>query len=308
MTATLDQWLAACRAAGLRMRRQGRAWCGPCPVCQAGDDRFALREGDRQAVIAHARCGHTFLEILRALDPEGKRSGEGARPCSRPVRPRPAAGPPPDPRTLPQARNAQRILRRAHRGRPTYYRRKFPHVDHLVWSSRDGGTWLVPLQLLAAGRLLPGVAGLQYILEDGSRRFQKDSNPTGLVAAPRWRDAGPLVLAEGVTSALAICLAVPEPPVAVVACLSRTGLVAVSGRLGTRPAMVIADRDLPDKRGIEHGTESAQKTGLPLWLPREAPADAWDVWRRGGAELERMREWITRKAAEAPEWPAREPK
>ena len=307
MTATLDQWLAACRRAGLRMRRQGRAWCGPCPVCRAGDDRFALREGDRQAVIAHARCGHTFMELLRALDPEGKGPAGSRGAGARPPRPR-RAGPPPDPRTLSPARSARRMLRQARRGRPPYYRRKFPDIDHRVWTSRDGGTWLVPLHVLAAGRLLPGVAGLQYVLADGSRRFQRRSKPTGLVAAPRWRDAGPLVLAEGVTTALAICLAVPEPPLAVVACMSRTGLVAIARRLGTRPAMVIADRDLPDKRGIEPGTESAQRTGLPLWLPREAPADAWDVWRRRGPELERMREWITRQAAEAPEWPPPERK
>ena len=294
-TAALDDWLAACSAAGIKMRRSGRDWCGPCPVCQDGDDRFAIRAGEHRPVIVNARCGHTWRELMQALNPDAGR-GEVLQPATTCRRPRPhnRAHAPEDPRQSPQARRARQLLTRAHRARPGYFRLRFPNVDELVWT-HDGATWLVPLRMFRDGRILPGLAGLQYILPDGIRRFQRDARTLGLVAVARWRDAGPLVLVEGATTAMAVRLALQDPPLAVLACLSRAGLVAVSAQLGTRPGLVIADRDQPDKRGIEPGTEAAQKTALPFWLPRHTPADAWDVWREAGPELDRMREWILRR-------------
>ena len=294
-TAGLHDWLDACRRAGLEMRRSGRDWCGPCPVCQTGDDRFAIRAGERRPVIVSARCGHTWLEVMRALNPDAGGGGEAPRTAAtcRRARPRDRAATPADPRQSPQARRARQLLARAHRGRPEYFRRRFPDVAELVWT-HDGATWLVPLRTFRAGRVQPGLAGLQYILPDGTRRFQRDAKTLGLVAVARWRDAGPLVLVEGATTAMAVRLALEDPPLAVLACLSRAGLVAVSAQLGARPGLVIADRDKLDKRGIEPGTEAAQHTGLPFWLPRHAPADAWDVWRTAGPELDAMRQWIAK--------------
>lgn len=294
-TAGIEEWLDACRRAGLKMRRSGRDWCGPCPVCQTGDDRFAIRAGEKRPVIVSARCGHTWLEVMRALNPDTGSGGEVARTataCQRDTRR--IRRTTTDPRRLPQARNARRILAGAHRGRPTYFRKRFPDVDELVWTL-DGRTWLVPLRIMRDGQLLPGLAGLQYILEDGTRRFQKDAKAHGLVAVPRWRATGPLLLAEGVTSALALCQAIQDPPLAILACLSRAGLVAASRQLGSRAGLVIGDRDRPDERGIEPGTEAAQKTNLPFWLPHDAPADPWDVWHADGPELQDMREWILRR-------------
>ena len=290
-TAGLPEWLNACRRAGLEMRRSGRDWCGPCPVCQTGDDRFAIRAGQRRPVIVNARCGHTWLELMCALNPDTGSGGEVARTAAACRRHTPRNRRAADPRQLPQARNARRMLARAHRGRPTYFRKRFPNVDELVWTL-DGTTWLVPLRIVRNGQLLPGLAGLQYILEDGTRRFQKDATTRGLVAVPRWTATGPLLLTEGVTSAMALFQAIQDPPLGILACLSRAGLVAASGQLGDRPGLVIGDRDRPDERGIEPGTEAAQKTSLPFWLPHDAPADPWDVWHAAGAELDAMQKWV----------------
>lgn len=289
-TAGIEEWLDACRRAGLKMRRSGRDWCGPCPVCQTGDDRFAIRAGEKRPVIVSARCGHTWLEVMRALNPDTGR-GEVRRPAAACRRPRPRDTAPADPRESPQAHRARQLLARAHRGRPAYFRQRFPNVDELVWT-HDGEAWLVPLRVFRDGRVLPRIAGLQYIRPNGTRRFQRDAKTLGLVAVARWRDAGPIVLVEGATSAMAVRLALEDPPLAVLACLSRAGLVAVSQHLGTRPGLVLGDRDIPDKRGIEPGTEAAQKTNLPFWLPHDAPADPWDVWHANGPELQDMREWI----------------
>ena len=117
-TAGLPEWLDACRRAGLEMRRSGRDWCGPCPVCQTGDDRFAIRAGEKRPVIVNARCGHTWLELMRALNPDTGSGGEVARTAAACRRDAPRSRRAADPRQLPQARNARRMLARAHRGRP----------------------------------------------------------------------------------------------------------------------------------------------------------------------------------------------
>ena len=51
--------------------------------------------------------------------------------------------------------------------------------------------------------------------------------------------------------------------------------------------------------GVEPGTESAQQTGLPPWLPATAAREPWNVWRTRGADLEGMREWTRKQTATA---------
>ena len=103
--------------------------------------------------------------------------------------------------------------------------------------------WLVPLKPFADGQLLPGIAGAQFILPDGAKRFQRDLRISRLATSPRWRAAGPLLLTEGVTSALAVALSITDPPLGVLACLSRNGPLETARRLGRRPAAVIADHN-----------------------------------------------------------------
>ena len=184
-----------------------------------------------------------------------------------------------DPTLSEQARRARRFFARAHRGQPTYFRRKFPGSDRLVWTHRD--MWLVPLKPFAGGQLLPGIAGLQFILPAGAKRFQRDLRLSGLATSPRWRAAGPLLFTEGVTSVLAVALTITDPPLGVLACLSRNGRLETVRQMGRRPAAVIADHDHPDQNGVRPGIDAAVRTGLPWWAPTTEGFDAWDVWNAG---------------------------
>ena len=147
-----------------------------------------------------------------------------------------------------------------------------------------------------AGRLLPGIAGTQFILPDGNKRFQRHLPLSELTTSPRWRAAGPLLLTEGVTSTLAVALCITDPPLGVPACLSRNRLLETARRLGRRPAAVIADHDHLDENGVRPGIDAAVRTGLPWWAP---PTER--VRRLG--RLERRRDRAPRRVGAEPEQP-----
>ena len=279
---TVHDWIDACRRQGITLRRRGQEHCGPCPICQTGDDRFWIKPGRVQLVLARCRHGHTYRQLHRVL------LGDSFDAPVPPRRRHPAAVAVVDPTLSDQAQRARRLFTVAHRGQPTYFRRKFPDSERLVWTHRD--MWLVPLKPFAGGQLLPGIADAQFILPDGAKRFQRDLRLPGLATSPRWRAAGPLLLTEGVTSALAVALTITDPPLGVLACLSRNGLLETARRLGRRPAAVIADHDHPDKNGVRPGIDAAVRTGLPWWAPATEGFDAWG--RRAAGEVAPPIEWV----------------
>ena len=212
------------------------------------------------------------------------RTGNGTARCSatrstprfgRGAGARPGAAELGDPMLSEQAHRPRRLFAAAHCGQPTCFRRKFPESDRLVCTHRD--MWLAPLKPFAVGQLLPGIADAQSILPDGAKRFQRDPRLSGLATSPCWRAAGPLLLTEGVTSALTVT----DPSLGVLACLSRNGLLETASRLGPRPAAVIADHDHPDANGVRPGIDAAVRTGLPWWAPATEGFDARDVWNAG---------------------------
>jgi len=75
----------------------------------------------------------------------------------------------------------------------------------------------VPLKPFASGQLLASIAKTQFILPDGTKPFRRHLRLSGLAMSPRWRAAGPLLLAEGVSSALAVALCITDPPFGVLA-------------------------------------------------------------------------------------------
>ena len=282
--ATVTDWIDACRRQGIALRRRGQEHCGPCPICQTGDDRFSIKPGRVQPVLARCRHGHTYGQLHRAL------LGDSFETPVRPRRRRPAAAPAelPGPTLSDQAHRARRLFAVAHRGQPTYFRRKLPESDRLVWTHRD--MWLVPLKPVAGGQLLPGIASAQFILPDGTKRSRRHLRLSGLATSPRWRAAGPLLLTEGVSSALAVALSITDPPLGVLACLSRNGLLETARRLGPRPAAVIADHDHPDENGVRPGIDAAMRTGLPWWAPATEGFDAWDAWN--ASKTAPLVEWV----------------
>ena len=88
---TVHDWIDACRRQGITLRRRGQEHCGPCPICQTGDDRFWIKPGRVQPVLARCRHGHTYRQLHRVLlgDSFDTRFGRGAvaRSPSRPSSP-----------------------------------------------------------------------------------------------------------------------------------------------------------------------------------------------------------------------------
>lgn len=58
------------QAEQLGLKKMGREYKGPCPVC-GGNDRFHVKEGRNKPVIYHCRQGCTFPEIMRELESRG---------------------------------------------------------------------------------------------------------------------------------------------------------------------------------------------------------------------------------------------
>ena len=84
---TMKDWVEACAARGIRLKRTGKEYSGPCPLC-GGEDRFHVGPGDKQLVVASCRHGHGFEDLVRELFPRGSYSGGPGRASV--VKPRPS--------------------------------------------------------------------------------------------------------------------------------------------------------------------------------------------------------------------------
>ena len=69
---TVDQWVEACAARGIQLKKVGKEYAGPCPVC-GGVDRFHVGPGSKHAVVASCRHGHGFEELAAELFPAHSR-------------------------------------------------------------------------------------------------------------------------------------------------------------------------------------------------------------------------------------------
>jgi hypothetical protein len=54
----------------LGLKRQGRTFAGPCPIC-GGTDRFTLSKGKKYDVLYHCRHGCQFSHIIKELEDRG---------------------------------------------------------------------------------------------------------------------------------------------------------------------------------------------------------------------------------------------
>ncbi len=196
--AAVDDWIDACRRQGITLRRRGQEHCAPARSARPATTASGSSPGapspcsrvagtDTRTGNYTARCSAT-----RSTRGFGRDAAADVPPTSTPSSP--------TRRSPDQARRARRLFATAHRGQPTYFRRKFPESDRLVCR-------------LDAPR--------HVARADGTKRFQRDLRLSGLAMSPRWRAAGPLLLTEGVTSALA-ALTITDPPLGVLACLPET--------------------------------------------------------------------------------------
>ena len=78
---TLDDWLEAVRAMGITLRKEGRRWRGPCPVCGTGTRRFWVEAGSKgQPVVAGCNHECRFEDLARAVNPGSDRPGRSMPP------------------------------------------------------------------------------------------------------------------------------------------------------------------------------------------------------------------------------------
>lgn len=150
----------------------------------------------------------------------------------------------------------------------------FKHVLGLV----NGDLLLVPIRAVEDyGRTI----SMQTIAPDGSKRFL----PGGRIKGGIHRlgpSKGRMALCEGFATGLTLkaAFALLPGPWTIVVCFSSGNLVAVAPEFPD--AVVCADNDHPDRRGIKAGEEAAKQTGLRWAMPLEIGEDFNDMHRRLG--------------------------
>ena len=258
--ATVDDWIDACRRQGIRLRRRGQEHCGPCPICQTGDDRFWIKARTRPTgarpmpARAHvpATPPHVAGRLLRHPDSASPARRREPNPPTPHAPPRP--GTPADSSPPPTAAS-----RRTSGGGSR-------QSDRLVWTYRD--MWLVPLKPFAQGQLLPGIAGARFILPDGRKRFQRRLRLSGLATSPagagRGRSCSPKASPPPSRSRSPSTTRPWRPWPA----SPQTDSSKSQDGWAQRPAAVIADYDYPDENGVRPGMTPPRGADSPGGLLR----------------------------------------
>jgi len=170
------------------------------------------------------------------------------------------------------ARTADRMILEARQDTHPYLVAKgFKHTLGLV----NGDLLLVPIRAVEG---YERTISMQTIAPDGSKRFLPGGRVKGGIhrlGSPKGRVA----LCEGFATGLTLkaAFALLPGPWAIVVCFSAGNLVAVAPEFPG--AVVCADNDHPDKRGIKAGEEAAKQTGLKWVMPPDIGTDYNDMHR-----------------------------
>jgi len=173
------------------------------------------------------------------------------------------------------AAKAERMILEARTDTHPYLVAKgFKHTLGLV----NGDLLLVPIRAVED---YERTISMQTIAPDGAKRFL----PGGRVKGGIHRlghPQGRVALCEGFSTGLTLkaAFSLLPGPWAIVVCFSAGNLVAVAPEFPE--AVVCADNDHPDKRGIKAGEEAAKQTGLKWVMPPAEGEDFNDAHRRLG--------------------------
>lgn len=277
------------------LKRSGREWKGPCPVC-GGEDRFyVLPDGYfycRQCLPDSGNFAR-FMEILKVLG-----FVEDGKP--RPPRWKKVSPAELEAKERKRRRRARQAIAMAHEilgesefsTHPYLEAKGHPNHQGYVYRSPDDARFR-PGKLLL---LIPvmdhkkSLLSLQTIDESGRKKFLPGSLVTGgrftmgakAFVRRRW-------YVEGFVTALSMRLVLRElrHDDGVVVCFSDHGVKSLAA-LDAR-AFVIADND---KSGA--GERAAERSGRPWWMPPDVGTDANDYHLEYGIEalVQAVRELI----------------
>ena len=254
----------------LKLRKVGREWAGPCPLC-GGHDRFHLsdrggipRFGCRGCMDGQSRNvrRQRYSEVLRVLGGPIHRDREAELKAWEEERRRAREA----------AAKADQIMSvGTWRTHPYLEAKGFPRDKALVWRH---------FLLVPALNSHQETMSVQMIDRDGTKKFLKHSRVSG-ARCQIGRSGEVSIVCEGFATALSIQAAVRdvlETSVRLKVAFSASNVPNVADG----DDLVIADHDNPDDRGVKAGEHYAKQTGVPWWQPPQQGLDANDYHLRYG--------------------------
>jgi len=270
-----------------KLKRAGREWNGPCPLC-GGEDRFYVKP-DGGFYCRHCLPDGTdteqYVRMLQALGfaERGQRRGPRWQKMSTAEM---------EAKERRRVARAQRAIALAHellgeseygthpyleaKGHPKHQGYVYQAPDDFRWKARRGKLLLLVPVLDHRRSLL----SLQTIDEDGRKMFLPGSDVKGgrfAMEARAWSRRR--WYCEGLVTALSLRQALRELRFedGIVVCFSDHGVKALAS-VDAR-AFIIADNDKS-----RAGEKAAKATGRPYWLPDDVGLDFNDYVVRYGVE------------------------
>ena len=255
----------------LGLRKNGREWCGPCPLC-GGTDRFHLadrggvpRFGCRGCIDGQAPNlrRQRYGEVLRALGGPVHRDRQAERKQWEEDRAQAKKA----------AEKAAWIVNHSHwqRDHPYMVAKGFPRARAKRW--RD-------FIVVPAFNTNQEILSVQLIDGDGGKKFLKHSRVRG--ARCQLGSRGDFsIVCEGLATALSVQAAVRDvlkSPVRLKVAFAASNIPNVADT----DDVVVADHDRPDENGVKAGEHYARQSGVPWWQPPTAGMDANDYHQRYG--------------------------
>ena len=254
----------------LGLKKAGREWSGPCPLC-GGHDRFHLidrggtpRFGCRGCIDGQppAVRRSKYREVLQVLGAPLHRNREKEMAAMQQDRENAQAA----------AHKAQRMMWAASWEQHPYLANKgFPEAEGRVWKD---------MLLVPAYSPDNVLVSTQMIQPDGSKRFLWGSRVGN--ARHQYGKRGPAIVCEGYATALSIHAAmktVLNMSVRVRAAFSAANIPNV---VSDESDIIVADHDRPDQLGRKAGEHYARQAKVTWWQPPTPGQDANDYHQRYG--------------------------
>jgi hypothetical protein len=233
-------------------------WTSRCPAHDDHDPSLSIATGADDRIILHCHAGCTPENVCAAIgitlaDLFADRPERNGAPRVKPT---------PDE----AARNAARIYADAKPVSDHPYLRRKGVKTHPAFREADG-MLIVPLHNEARQ-----IRALQRLWPDGSKKFSDGSKVKGLYFVVSEEPDGPLLLAEGLATALSLFEATGFAVWMALNCGNFKNVASIARRrFGERDILVCADND--GKNGVALATTAAKAIGGKLAVPKFADGE-----------------------------------